>query len=169
MKTAITKDAGYTIVPNMDVDVFAIRVKREKPAALAETETSNYGFHKPRLNEEVEQRLDVGEGRYVSPKHMITTSKSTTKDEAGKVKEYTMTVTPVAFADLEFPLAVAHSVVMDATGRAMAMKIFDRIGVVPNMVTGGDPIVLGQITIKQRYTTKRASFLIAWYLDPRTL
>ena len=61
---------------------------------------------------------------------------------------------------------------MDATAAAMAMKIFDRIGVVPQTRRKGyrgDPIVLGQITRKEGWQTKTASFLIAWYLDPRTL
>jgi hypothetical protein len=71
---------------------------------------------------------------------------------------------------MEFPLAIAHPLVMDATAAAMALKIFDRIGVVNNRnQSRGDPIVLGQITRKDGYSTKTASFLIAWYLDPRTL
>ena len=52
----------------------------------------------------------------------------------------------------------------------MSMKIFDRIGIVRDrQQTSGDPIVLGQITRKVGYQLKTASFLIAWYLDPRTL
>lgn len=160
-------EAGYTIVPNMDVDVFAIRVKREKPAQPS-TSITNKWQSTPTVRDEEEQRLEVGEGRYESPTQRVTTSRSTAKDEKGETL-HTTTVTPVDFADLEFPLALAHSVVMDATGRAMALKIFDRIGIVPNTATSGDPIVLGQITFKQGWQTKRASFLIAWYLDPRTL
>lgn len=75
----------------------------------------------------------------------------------------------VSFAELEFPLAIAHPVVMDATSHAMALKIFDRIGIVPQSLRHGDPIVLGQIIRKQGWQTKTASFLIAWYLDVRTL
>jgi hypothetical protein len=80
--------------------------------------------------------------------------------------------TCTGWEDIEFQLAIAHPLVMDATAAAMAMKIFDRIGVVPQTARNGyrgDPIVLGQITRKEGYSTKTASFLIAWYLDPRTL
>jgi hypothetical protein len=161
-------EAGYTIVPNMDVDVIAIRVKREKPTEGSQSDVSKYSHHKPRINDEQEQRLEVGVGRYESPKQLVRTSKITSKTEKGETEFHT-TVTPTGFADIEFPMAIAHSVVMDATAHAMSLKLFDRIGVVPSTATAGDPIVLGQFTMKQGYATKTASFLIAWYLDPRTL
>ena len=164
--------AGFTIVPNMAVDVFAIRVKREAPSQRPVENTSTSGYMEPYLENEKEQRLPVGEGRYKSPEQTITTRKSEGVNEK-KEKTYTMTWVPDGFADMEFPLAVAHPVVMDATARAMAFKIFDRIGVVQNseyQTAGrGDPIVLGQIIRKEGYSTKCASFLIAWYLDPKTL
>jgi hypothetical protein len=160
-------EAGYTIVPNMDVDVFAIRVKREKPAEPSNSVTTKWGST-PDLSDEKEQHLPVGKGRYESPRQLVSTASIAVKDEKGEILK-TVTVTPTGFADLEFPMAVAHSVVMDATAQAMAMKIFDRVGVVPQSKRHGDPIVLGQITMKQGWQTKTASFLIAWYLDPRTL
>lgn len=60
---------------------------------------------------------------------------------------------------------------MNVVAAAMAKKIFDRIGIVPRTQQRlrGDPIVLGQITRKEGYQTKTASFLIAWYVDARTL
>lgn len=160
-------EAGYTIVPNMPVDIFAIRVKREFPAQPSHTDSSEYHSPTPRLNDEEEQRLEIGAGRYESPLQRVSYERAdVVGPKTGKTLHST-TVTPVGFADIEFPLAIAHSAVMEATGRAMASKIFDRIGMVTD--GSGDPIVLGQITFKRRYGTKTASFLIAWYLDVRTL
>ena len=163
-------NAGFVIVPNMDVDVFAIRVKRTNTRAKsAFNKATGYAPSAPRIDDETEERLPVGEGRYESPEQKVDTLRWDEKNEKNeivhKVKSYA-----VDFAELEFPLAVAHPLVMDATARAMSMKIFDRIGIVRNrQQTSGDPIVLGQVTRKIGWQLKTASFLIAWYLDPRTL
>jgi hypothetical protein len=168
--------AGYTVVPNMDVSIFAIRVKREDPKwQYGEGKSGySYGSAAPLVPEEKEQRLPVGEGRYESPLVTFAEDRSKVKEikdgkevELYKVEQYCQ-----GFQDIEFPLAIAHPLVMDATAQAMALKIFDRIGVVPQTRRKGyrgDAIVLGQITRQEGWATKTASFLIAWYLDPRTL
>jgi len=163
-------EAGFTIIPNMEVDVFAIRVKRDKPAHKVVQNIRTSSYSDPWINDESEQRLPVGEGRYESPTQTVEVDKSEGVNAKGE-KTFVTTWIPDGFAQLDFPLSVAHPVVMDATARAMAMKIFDRIAVVPKTRSAGrgDPIVVGQITRKHGYTTKTASFLIAWYLDPRTL
>ena len=161
--------AGYTIVPSMEADMFAIRVKREKPVETAH-ETESRWEPDARVSDEDEQRLPIGEGRYESPKQLVNNKRWDTKDEKTGTVTHHHLMRAVEFADLEFPLAIAHPMVMDATAAAMALKIFDRIGVVTNKhQRRGDPIVLGQITRREGYSTKTASFLIAWYLDPRTL
>lgn len=165
-KILAASEAGFTIVPNMDVDVFAIRVKRDYPKAKDAVSAAETYHPSPRIDDEVEDQIPSGEGRYVSPSQTITTQHDKTINAKGIELKRT-TVSAVDFAEIEFPLAVAHSVVMDATARALAMKIFDRVGMVRNGY--GDPIVLGQITRKQGWQLKTASFLIAWYLDPRTL
>jgi len=168
--------AGYTVIPNMDVNVFAIRVNRDDPKWKYAKGKSSYSYNSaaPSVPEETEQRLPVGEGRYESPLVKFSEDRfreKETKDgkeiELYKVEQYCD-----GFDDIEFPLAIAHPMVMDATAAAMAYKIFDRIAVVPQTRRKGyrgDPIVVGQITRKEGYSTKTASFLIAWYLDPRTL
>jgi len=162
-------NAGYTIVPNMDVDVFAIRVKKQTPSVNSCERKETYKPSAPSIDDEQEQRLSIGEGRYESPKQLIKTKRWETKDDKNQIVHH-VRVTPTDFADMEFPLAIAHPVVMDATARAMSLKIFDRIGIVRDRnQTSGDPIVLGQITRKVGWQLKTASFLIAWYLDPRTL
>jgi hypothetical protein len=163
-------NAGFVIVPNMNVDVFAIRVKRSRPnAKSAINKATSYEPSTPRIDDEREERLSIGDGRYESPLQTTDTIRWDEKNDKNeivhKVKSYAL-----EFAELEFPLAIAHPLVMDATARAMSMKIFDRIGIVRDrQQTSGDPIVLGQITRKVGYQLKTASFLIAWFLDVRTL
>ena len=162
-------EAGYVIVPNMDMDVFAIRVKKDKPSVKPVERHETYKPSTPFIDDEPEQRLSIGEGRYESPQQLVKTKRWETTNENNQLVHH-VRVTPVGFADMEFPLAIAHPLVMDATARAMSMKIFDRVGVVRDRSqTSGDPIVLGQITRKVGWQLKTASFLIAWYLDPRTL
>jgi hypothetical protein len=162
--------AGYTIIPNLDCDVFAIRVNRSSPSAKsAINKATGYEPCAPRIDDETEQRLPVGDGRYESPFQTTDTLRWDEKNEKNeivhKVKSYA-----IDFAEIEFPLAIANPLVMDATANAMAMKIFDRIGIARDRTqVSGDPIVLGQITRKVGYQLKTASFLIAWYLDFRTL
>lgn len=164
-------DAGYTIVPNMDVSVFAIRVNKDKPYWSDYGESYN-SFHaaSPLIPAQSEQRLPVGEGHYVSPEMEVKTQNTKRKNLEGK-EVYVVSHGAIGFEEIAFPLAIAHPIVMDATAQAMSLKIFDRIGIVPAGMRKrrGDPMVLGQITRKVGYETKIASFLIAWYVDARTL
>jgi hypothetical protein len=171
-KLVTALDAGYTIVPNMDVDIFAIRTNRTSwPKWNGNSGTSHYSYSgaSPSVPDEKEVVLPIGKGEYKSPTQMFHEVNRKTKE--GDKELYHVTQYCDGYADIEFPFAAAHSVVMDATSHAMALKMFDRIGIVPQ--TGrklrGDPIILGQIVRKEGYTEKVASFLIAWHLDVRTL
>lgn len=168
--------AGFTIVPNMPVDIFAIRVNRDKPKFKYNEGTSAYSYSSasPSVPDEQEQRLPVGEGRYESPVTKFSEYEEKQKQikDGKEIEVYHVEQVCEGFEEIDFPLAVAHPMVMDATAQAMALKIFDRVGIVPQTSRRGyrgDPIVLGQITRKEGWQTKTASFLIAWYLDPRTL
>lgn len=175
-KILAASEAGFTIVPNMDVTVFAVRTKRSWPKWNGNEGTSNYSYNSasPIVPDEEEQRLPVGEGEYKSPDQLFHERhqklKETDKVTGKEIEVYHVRQICDGFEQIEFPLAVAQPLVMDATARAMAMKIFDRIAIVPQKYKRrGDPIILGQITRKEGWQTKIASFLIAWYLDPRTL
>jgi hypothetical protein len=171
-KLVTALNAGFTIVPNMEVDIFAIRTNRTVwPKWNGNSGTSHYSYTgaSPGVPDEKEVVLPVGKGEYRSPTQIFHETNRKTKD--GDKDLYHVTQYCDGYADIEFPFAAAHSVVMDATSNAMAMRIFDRIGIVPQ--TGrrlrGDPIILGQIVRKEGYSEKVASFLIAWHLDFRTL
>lgn len=168
-KLLLALDAGYTLVPNMPCDQFAIRVKRQQPAEGMRHNESHYGYSDPRVPEEREQILQPGEGRYKSPAQLLRRTQNKEVVDA-KTTKYHVTLTPTEFDAIEFPLAAAVPVVMTATQAAMALKLFDRIGLVPQQVQrNADPIVLGQICWRHGGVERVTSFLIAWHLDLRTL
>jgi hypothetical protein len=154
--------AGYYIVPNMPIDVFAVRVKKRNPTGrtIRTYENANQSA----------QLLAEGEGRYVSdaPLGQHTTRKDTTN---GRDLEY-FTITD--YDDISFPVTLVRPQVMDATAQAVALKIFDQIGIAPQ-TRKGDPMIIGQILKPGTsdwnvYGRKKAvSFLIAWFLDTDVL
>jgi len=163
-------DLGMTIVPNMPCDIFAIRVKKEIPSRKYQhgqgpTEWSAA----PVVHDEKEKHLPAGDGLYVSPIREFEQDKEENVVDGKKTVYVNQVICD--YEAIEFPLAAAHPVVMEATDAAMKSLIFDRIGIVP--ATGrklrGDPIILGQIVRREGYNEKVTSFLIAWHLDVRTL
>jgi hypothetical protein len=158
-KIAAAVSEGFLIVPNFDVEVIAVRTDRRKP----------------NRNEPHEARarlLPVGEGRYVDDKPHIRTEAYQATDYQNKPVTRTRDLATRFDENLDFPVLAVKPIVMEATARAMAFKIFDRIGV----VTGKreDPVVVGQIIDPRhpyRYQgrPKVVTFFVAWWLDSRTL
>lgn len=163
-------DLGMTIVPNMPCDIFAIRVDKAVPSIKYQHgEGPSEWSAAPTVRDEKEQHLPVGKGIYVSPVREFEQDKEEEVVDGKKMVYVNQTIRD--YEAIEFPLAAAHPVVMEAADGAMKHLIFDRIGIVP--ATGrklrGDPIVLGQIVRRDGYNEKVTSFLIAWHLDVRTL
>jgi hypothetical protein len=165
-------EAGYVIVPNMPCDIFAIRVSTDSPRTKYQQGMSTAGVRSaaPVVRDEQADSLGSGEGGYTSPIREFEQTVRTEKLEDGKTN-YIVSQTIKDFQDIEFPLAAAHPVVMEAADHAMKKLIFDRIGIVPASPRKlrGDPIIVGQIVRRQGYDEKVVSFLIGWHLDVRTL
>lgn len=155
-KTLDAVRAGYTIIPEFPIDVFAIRVNRDKPEGG--TNSSRYG----RAIADVEtcDIMATGSGKYVSPTPKTFHWKETRKDGD---KEYKVDlVEPTALQSVEFPIRSARAEVMSATAEAMALKVFDEIGICPQS-RQADPLVIGRIWLPR--TNKSVNFLIAWHLN----
>lgn len=158
LKTAV--DAGYVIVPNFPVNIFAVRVKRRKQAARTSTFAGSSDFRaRPEL-------LPVGEGRYVD--ETVFTSKEIyeEKDRDGKL------VTRIRYLsgdydNVDFPVVVLKPTILDATKRAMTQRIFDQMGIAQN-TSGRDPIIVGQI-LDPRGGGRLATFFVAWWLNTADL
>lgn len=164
--------AGYVIVPNFPIDVFAIRTKRTSPVR----------HYSERWSEDRSQKSEVlalGEGEHFdSVPHQVqheienkylsgydTTAAGTTTyywaDEMGNV---------------DFPIKTVKPAILEETDKALLLKIFDEVGCNPgrpgwNPGTGlnrkADPMVIGRIIYKTSgwQENKSVSFLITWWLD----
>lgn len=158
LKAAV--DEGYLVVPNFPVTVMAVRVDRKEQPRT----TSNYGAHftaEPQL-------LPAGKGRYVDDALFHRDLSHDEPDGKGGTRHVSL-YESARYDEPDFPFAMVKPVVLDATQRAMALKLFDVVGVVANQPgSGRDPIMVGQI-LDPRGNGRRVTFFIAWWLDTRSL
>lgn len=148
-------NAGFVIIPDFPVEVFAIRVERSNPRGGTVSSTWN----SPTPNDEKPDILSVGEGEYVHPVPEAWRYDNTRQLGDGKTetRHYTQ---PTGFRDVMFPLRAARVEVMSATKEAMAHKIFDQVAICPAQ-RKADPLIIGQV-IGPKATI---SFIIAWHLN----
>lgn len=155
-------EAGYTIIPEFPIDVFAIRVTREMPTQKPQSTT--YSSSPDRLlSNENPDIVPTGEGEYKSPSQLVERwSDTETEGDKTVTRKW---IAPTGFNDVIFPLRAARIEVMDATSEAMALKVFDRIGICP-ATKKADPLIIGQVLgRKSGYSQKCVNFLIAWHLN----
>lgn len=152
-------EAGYLIVPNMPTRTFAVRVKREKPSRKEGSYRGNVSTAQPEV-------LPAGEGRYVDDA-LYTSSRNYTEQRDGKAVERVRYFATSFDDDVDFPLQGVMPEVLAATSRAMALKLFDQLGVVLNN-GGRDPIVVGQL-LDPKGNSRLVTFFVAWWLNTDTL
>lgn len=154
-------EAGYTIVPEFPIDVFAIRVDRDYPVTERRTSSYKGGLGVPLEPADI---LPEGEGDYVSNVPLTNIHSETTVADAGQ-KRVAYHRDSTALQDVIFPVRAARVEVMSATAEAMAHRVFDQIGICP-ATRKADPLIIGQILWqKNTYTQRVVSFLIAWHLN----
>lgn len=155
-------EAGYVIVPNMPIDLFAVRTTKTGPRSQVERWSHN-------MDGAQTDRPVVGDGEYVSsainvrnyPERISKTAADGTKS-IDVVDQFHAS----SFRDVEYPLDVAQPVIMEKVGNTMERRIFDEIGVCRDAGSraGGDPFVIGRIS-DPRPSRVGLSFFIAWNLD----
>lgn len=158
MKAAL--EAGYVIVPNFPVDLFAVRVRRRK-----QRETVSEYPHSQVFNANAEM-LPAGEGRYVDNRVFTTAEEYEKKNYKGE----TVTETRHRSNDydtVDFPMVMVKPAIMEASARAMALRVFDEMGIVRNQA-GRDPIVVGRL-LDPRGRGRMVTFFVAWWLDTASL
>ena len=153
-KIKMALEAGYYIVPPFPIDIFAIRTKRNNPAR----KDSGYQFDR---HLQSAQLLPVGEGRYVSDEPTQASYGDVTDDGKQVTRYYADN-----FRDVDFPFKLARAEIREATDKALELKLFDQLGVLPAR-HGADPIVCGQILSPGNRDP--ITFFIAWWIDTRTL
>lgn len=166
MLTAL--EHGYQIVPSFPITAFAIRTDRKKPLKIWTSSWNKSHTQEP-------SGLPAGEGEYKNPFPVVQQEQIT---PATATKGEVMAYWASAWKTMEFPISMAKPRIMEATTRAMAMKIFDDIGILPGYGANegtrpprGDPIIVARMrdprstTHSQRWVT----FIIAWHLNTKTL
>lgn len=164
--------AGYCVIPDMDVELFAIRTTRKNPKAnTRNTESEVEGWqHHPTVADQESNRPALGDGRYVDVRPFTKTKKNYfTSTKSGK--EMLQRVTSASDFDetVDFPFKLAKPAILETAVQAMALKAFDEIGVLPRTRRQPDPVVVGRVTFKDGYRVTRFNFLIAWFLDTKDL
>lgn len=180
-KMRAASQLGYLIIPNLPIEVIAVRVDREAPQ-------SKTGSYPTDVNEAKPELLPADTGRYVDETLPHVEGRRTVYDANGIAKKNSSgEVITERWArsnsydeSIDFPLIAVKPVILEATERAMKHHIFDRIGVafgedVSTIASArrrrADPIVVGQLIDPRstKYNKKHVSFFIAWWLDTNTL
>lgn len=158
-KIKLALEAGFYIVPNFPIEMFAIRKQHNrKPKGYS---ASQWGSHQQNQAE-----LPAGEGEYKNPYPLVVREREQLAD--GKIHTASY---PTDWDDLEFPLNMAKPQIMSVTQTALAIKIFDRVGVMPSVrKKKEDPVIIGQIVHKGAGRSEKiVSFMIAWHLNTNVL
>jgi len=153
-------EAGYTIIPNMPLQLFAVRTDRKSVPYSIVT-------YQSQVPDTEAKSLPEGEGRWVNPVPLVRPvsdrddkGNAVTKWRADSINE-----------DIDFPLTMAKPQIMEATSRAMALNIFDEFGILPEDHKG-DPMILARIIDPRPpgyREHKRVTFLIGWHLNTSVL
>lgn len=166
-KIKMALEAGYYIVPPFPISVFAIRTEEGRPTTRTGWQDRDFASRQGIQA----KALVAGVGRYVSDRVMTKPFRKMVKNILDKWEENTYHA-PNAFRDVEFPFKLAKSAVMSETAKAMALKVFDQIGIMgqePEKAAAiPDPIVCGQI-MPWFHKRKPITFFIAWWLDTKTI
>jgi len=149
--------AGFYIVPNFPMDVFAIRTTKAFPSG----ERSQHSSHTQSA-----MQLPAGLGDYVSPRPVLEREEEQYKDSDGKTKVRTLSW-PKAWRDIQFPMVMAHSSIMTRVSDTLRLKLFDELGLCSDR--RGDPMILGKIKCPKHQYHPGITFFIAWHLDLRRL
>jgi hypothetical protein len=148
------------------VDILTTK-KTSRPAGRAIN--GNKRPRKPKVENQKEQKpegLSVGEGEYQNPFPQIMQQQVTPATEN---KQAVVGYWADYWKDMEFPVQMAKLKIMEATTNAMALKIFDDFGIMPQE-RRGDPMILASIYgPKVGYSRKTVTFLIGWHLNTRDL
>lgn len=160
---------GFVIVPNFPVSMFAVRKEGESPDGKTVLVKGNNYI--PRYQQEPDAAPE-GDGEYRNPFPHVQSYISHRDDHGNEITR----AYPTAWDEMSFPVTMAKPEIMRAADRAMALKVFDQLGILPAETMAqkrakGDPIIVGQIVgPKNAYgVRKTVTFMIAWHLDTRAL
>jgi|SRR5688572_26233130 len=158
-------EAGYYIVPAFpQIDTVAIRTRKAAPRA--KVRESQWG--RPPVPDVKGETLPVGEGRYVSAQPAVDRWHETRENKSGSETTYQL-ASESGFAEVDFPFHAVKPQILRDFNQALAARIFDEIGVLPQRQRRGDPMVIGTIKRREGYQETSVNFLVSWWIDTRDL
>lgn len=153
-------EAGYYIVPNFPVTLFAIRTDKPTPKRL----WVRCEYSRQANFEQSAQALPVGEGQYRNPQPSLAQTDYLKTDKGN-----TWGFHADCWNKLDFPANMARLKIMESANRAMDAKIFDEVGFLPaDYRRNPDPLLIGRI-IDPRPNKTRVNFILAWHIDTKNL
>jgi hypothetical protein len=169
VKTAL--EAGYCIMPDLPVQLLAVRTNKRRPRRREVS--SSYGNPEHQLSDAAPNALPAGDGRYVTPSVFIDRWSRTEKNEKTGRDEITNFARAAAYdEEFDFPMKFVKPQILDATGQALALKLFDEIGILPatqhrrlSAMATSDPVVVGRIVREEKKHRHVLTFLITWWID----
>jgi hypothetical protein len=161
MRSAL--EEGYCIVPNFPIQIIATKTGRKLPKPKKFSNSWNV----PAVAYDA---LPQGEGRYVDPNPTFI-SEEVEKERNGRTETVTVHSTYEFQEDIDFPFKTVKPQILSDLDRALKLKLFDEIGVLPQAGRRkGDPMIIGQIKRRDgTYQETVTSFLITWWVDSRDL
>lgn len=161
--------AGYHVIPNFVMDVFAVRTDRKNAPNQQHSLVGDY--YKPRDIRDIDvpaRLLPEGAGAFVSNVAESETWTEGETDEKGKPRNRHFRMATGLNTVIDFPEDLATPELMEIVGDALDQRIFDEIGVARDGARNGDPILIGRI-LNPRRSAPAISFFIGWHFDPRSL
>lgn len=157
-KVKAALDAGYYLVPPFPLQLFAVRTDQAAPK-----DASTRGWTRDFQG----RSLPVGVGHYVNPDvPRLRDGEKLEKNADGTTREVQMFRNGDFRDEIDMPWRAMQPEVIEATGRALELKIFDALGIMPSY-RAADPIICGQI--RRPVTRTALTFFVAWWLDERDL
>lgn len=144
---------GYMIVPNFDLDLFAVRTAQRKPRKELSSWSANF--------EQEGQQIPEGEGRYVDFLPFWGQKERPKGDDRVETVYF-----PTEFdEEITFPVALIKPGIIEATKKVLSEKLFDQVGVARGRrLARADPIVCGRFLDPVK-RDKAVTFFIAWWMD----
>jgi hypothetical protein len=162
-------ESGYAILPQFPVDLFAIRTTKSKPSQDRAVGGMN-SWNDPGTAQQEPANVPAGEGEYVSDQARRMQSGVYKVQEDGKEVEK-RNYWNDSFQEVAFPVTAVKPELLRELEQATKRKIFDAFGIVAPQSRRGDPIIVGRIVGPSAGWSgrKTVNFLIAWFMDLRTL
>lgn len=156
--------AGYHVIPNLPLDVIAVRTDRTPPQASGE--------ERPILGA---ARLPAGVGEFVAPEPEFQSWGVERVKKDGSKYSVTM-YAATEHAPVDLPFVLVHGELGQALNTALRECLFDEIGVVRDRPKG-DPLLVGRINHPNArllggwrgQSREGVAFLIGWWFDPTSL